>query len=106
MQAQYIKTIELNAKNKFKPAELLYEEDVPIEHASIIGFISDVHENSVDTVLFEPIDMELNERTKVSIILSEELSWDTILSKLIGALKQNPEMHDVWVSTFDLPDLL
>lgn len=106
MKAQYIKTIQLNARNQFEPAQLIYEQNVAVEHAAIIGFISEVHDNSIDTIMFDPIDLSFEEGDNVFVILAEVMSWEQIYKKLIVSLKKNPKMAKFWQDTFDLPDLI
>lgn len=106
MKAQYIKTIELNAKKHFEPAQLIYEQNVALEHATIMGFICEVHDNSIDAIMFEPIDLTFEEGRPVFVILAEAISWEQIYKKLIISLKKNPKMAKFWQETFDLPDLI
>lgn len=106
MKAQYIKTIELDARSKFQPAQLIYEPNVPIEYATIIGFICEVHDNSIDAIMFEPVDLEFEEGSPVFVILAEVISWEQIYKKLITSLRKNPKMANFWQKTFDLPDLI
>lgn len=91
---QYYKQLEPG--HNASPADFVCDED-----DLVIGFISEVYENTYDCVLFDPINTD--ETTIISY--SDTINWQQILILLQKALKQNKARMFDWHHYCALPDI-
>lgn len=91
---QYYKYIEPD--HVMHPAEFVINDD-----GNIVGFVSNVYDNSYDCVLFE---QEVVDNPNW-ISYNESLNWSQILTMLRKALISNKSMLLDWSEFCDLPDI-
>lgn len=88
MKTQYYKDYEYS-----KSTENMQRSHIIVnERNIIIGFVYEVYDDSVDIVLWEP--MELDDINKESI--SESLDINLVKNKLIESIISNPIMFSQW----------